>query len=766
MTSFEKNSTVSGETFAPGATTPSPVRTKEELLELSKKNDQALAAYKKKAEESKKKAEESKKKAEESAPDGVMTSSNDSSIASSADFTFDPDRVLDDNGDGRGITVKRENFEVTDDRNNYVSLLIPAWPSTLPAPHNPADYPDTYDLIYLWRMEYRQDQFGNTIATPVKVSIEALALPFDVGGGGGGPISVSLDPLFLPQLPEGPVDWLYSLGHSEIGNEIFSAPKRLYVDQFPPSRGVQPRALGRPANLPEGAVIDLDYLRRYSIISFPLSDYSGKWPADQIVINVNGVELAPIDIYPVGGDLVQTIDLSNTIVEGWGAGTKQVRFKLRDRTGWESAESGSLVVNIQLEDVPTVLPAPILQAARVNRDVARAGLTIQIPDIVSAQPNDRLVVILQTPSGPQRLSPITYGTAPRTVVATWSNLAQPNGQANYDLSVTYEWSRGEVTPLQSPPAVVAVDLRTVEPIPVPDDGSPNPLLGQLVVRGGGANPVDNRIRPEDFNLPATIVFTTYPGAEAGSRVRIFYRSGETAEEVIAVPPIELPNPPVEGSTINVELPWATIARHGNGLKDAYFEVYPPAGSEFEDNALLSPVTPVTVAAVVTLTSFVRYLNVDRPDAVNPVTGHGARENRPAGSPVATTNILNCNSQPWNGIQLLINEPTLNIGERVTVQLQYAANATGTAPYQAPVEVSGSVTSSGTITLVVPFSDIIFPAGSPVPRGPLTGSFLSSFTVQRETGVVDMSNAVMVRYAVNGSNEGYCAFWGTGRPRRV
>lgn len=749
MTSFEKNSTVVGETSAPGATTPDPEKTKEEYLELSKKIDKALASY-------------ARSKSSMLMSVGVQASDP---------FTIDADKILPDNGDGRGITIRRESFEVTDERNNYVSLTIPPWKSTVPPPNDPDDFIGSSDLIYLWRMDYRDDAFGNKVATPVRV-LELARVDFVPPNPAAPEVpvvpeqKVSIEPSFWAQVPEGFVDIFYSLGNSEIGNEVPSDPQRVYVDQFPPSRGTQPRALGRPANLPAGAVIDLDYLRNNPIISFPLPDYSGKWPADQIVINVNGVELAPIDIYPVGDELVQTIDLSNTVVEGWGVGTKQVKYKLRDRTGWESAESGSLVVNIQLEDVPTVLPAPILQAARVNREVARAGLTIEIPDIASAQPNDRLVVILQTPSGRQRLSPITYGTAPRTVVATWDNLAQPDGQANYDLSVTYEWSRGEVTPLQSPPAVVAVDLRTVGPIPDPDDGSPNSLLGQLVVRGGGANPVDNRIRPEDFNLPATIVFTTYPGAEAGSRVRIFYRSGETAEEVIAVPPIELPNPPVEGSTINVELPWATIARHGNGLKDAYFEVYPPVGSEFEDNALLSPVTPVTVAAVVTLTSFVRYLNVDIPDPVNPVTGHGARENRPAGSTTTTTNILNCNSQPWNGIQLLINEPTLNIGARVTVQLQYSASARGNAPYQAPVEVSGSVTSSGTITLVVPFSDIIFPPGSPVPRGPLTGSFLSSFTVQREDGVVDMSSAVMVRYAVNGSNDGYCALWGSGRPRRV
>ncbi|TFF41133.1 hypothetical protein [Pseudomonas sp. RIT623] len=744
MTSFEKNSTVVGETSAPGATTPDPAKTKEEYLELSKKIDKALADYVR------------------SKSNGLMSVG----VQASNPFIIDADKVLPENGDGRGITIKREAFEVTDERNNYVTLTIPAWPSTVP--DDPGDYAGSLDLIYLWRMDYQFDQFGTPIAVPTKVKMEALArVPFDPAGGGGGPVNVAIDPAFWNQLPEGFVDIFYTLGNDQIGNEVPSDPQRVYVDQFPPSRGTQPRALERPANLPAGALIDRDYLRNNPTISFPLRDYSGKWPADQIVINVNGVELAPIEIYPVGDELVQTIDLSNTVVEGWGAGTKQVKYKLRDRTGWESAESGSLVVEIQLEDVPTTLPAPILQAARVNREVARAGLTIQIPDIVSAQPNDRLVVILQTSSGPQRLSPITYGTAPRTVVATWENLAQPDGQANYELSVTYEWSRGEVTPRLSAPAVVAVDLRTMGPIPDPDDGSPNPLLGQLVVRGGGANPVDNRIRPEDFNLPATIVFTTYPGAQAGSRVRIYYRSEENVEEIIAVPAIELPDPPVEGSTINVELPWATIARHGNGLKDAYFEVYPPAGTEFEDNAMLSPVTPVTVAAVVTLTSFVRYSNVDITDPVNPGTGHGARENRPAGSAINTTNILNCNSQPWNGIQLQINEPTLNVGATVTVQLQYSASARGTAPYQAATEVSGRVTSSGTITLVVPFSDINFPVQDPPePRGPVRGSFLSSFTVLREDGVVDMSNAVMVRYAVDGSNNGYCALWGTGRPRGV
>ncbi|WP_460418287.1 hypothetical protein [Pseudomonas sp. microsymbiont 2] len=748
MTSFEKNSIAAGETSAPGATKPDPVKTKEEFLALSNKIDQALAEYKK-----------NKAKATSS---GLM-SVNQQSTASSGDFVIDADKVLPDNGDGRGVTIPREAFDVTDDRNNYVTLTIPAWPVTVLPPNIPDDFLGSFDLIYLWRMDYLDDAFGNKIPNPVKVS-ELTRVAFDPEREES--ISVAVDPAFWATVPEGFVDIFYSVANSEIGNEVASEPQRVYVDQFPPSRGTQPRALGRPANLPADAVIDRDYLRNNPSISFPLADYSGKWPADQILISVNGVELVPIDIYPVGDELVQTIDLSNTVVEGWGAGLKQVKYRLRDRTGWESAESGSLVVEVQLEDVPTVLPAPILQAARVNRELARAGLTIQVPDIVSAQPNDGLVVILQTPSGPQRLSPITYGTAPRTVVATWDNLAQPDGQANYELSVTYEWSRGEVTPRQSPPAVVAVDLRTVGPTPDPDDGSPNPLLGQLVVRGGGADPVDNRIRPEDFNLPATIVFTTYANAQAGSRIRIYYGSAGSAEEIIAVPAIELPDPPVDGSTINVELPWATIARHGNGLKEAYFEVYPPAGSDFEDNAQRSLVTPVTVAAVVTLTSFVRYLNVDITDPVDPAKGHGARENRPAGSTTPTTNILNCNSQPWNGIQLQINEPTLNIGANVTVQLQYSASARGIAPYSEPAEISGTVTSSGTITLVLPFNDIKFPAGSPEPRGPLTGSFLSSFTVQREDGVVDMSNSVMVRYAVNGNNQGYCALWGSGRPRRA
>ncbi|QXH36829.1 hypothetical protein [Pseudomonas muyukensis] len=743
MTSFERNSTVVGETFAPGAKKPDPAKTKEEYLELSRKMDKALAAY-------------TRSKAV-----GLMSGGGTASTS----FTLDADRVLPDNGDGRGITIKREAFEVTDHRNNYVTLTIDPWSSTVYPPNDPADYDGSFDLIYLWRMDYQYDQFGTPIPTPTKVNLEALArLPFDPAGGGGGPVNVAIDPSFWSQLPEGFVDLFITVGNDQIGNEDPSTNTvRVYVDQFPPSRGTQPKALERPGDLPAGALIDRDYLRRNTTISFPLPWYAGEWPADQLVLNVNGVEHAPLDIYPVGDERVPTIDLSNTVVESWGAGTKQVKFKLRDRVGWESAESAAFVVGIQLEDVPATLPAPILHAARVNRDVARAGLTIQIPDIVSAQPNDRLVVILQTPSGPQRLSPITYGTAPRTVVATWDNLAQPDGQASYTLTATYEWSRDDVTVPPSPPASVAVELRTEEPIPDPDDGSPNPLLGTLVVRGGGADPEEGRIRIQDFNLPGIIAFTHFAGAVAGSRIQFFYRSGETTEEIIMVPPIEIPNPPTDGAVVNLVLPWETIARHGNGLKHVFFKVYPPAGSEFEDNPMLSLETPVTVAAITTLTSFVRYRYADIPDPVDPGTGHGRLENRPADSPTNTTNILNCNAKPWLGIELIINEPTLNIDALVTVQLRYSASARGRAPYQAPAEVSGRVTSLGTITLVVPFSDIHFPAGSPVPRGPLAGSFLSSFTVEREDGVVDMSNEVMVRYTVNGSNQGYCALWGG--PRR-
>ena len=687
----------------------------------------------------------------------------DISILAAAAFTLS--NILPDVDDARQNTVPAAAWEDADSSgNSLITITVPRWASTVSDTEAP-DYAGTNDVIYFGR----QDR--NNPANNIRYGDFLFSTPFELTTATSPTeYTFTLTPDFIRWLDPDRLNNIFYIVTNEIVlNDAMSPLQPLFVDATPPSFRSTPGPLGiptTPAGITAPVVLTRALLESNQLIEFPVPLATGAWPGDRIVVRAGGVIVHEAVMWPID-DQAQplplpapapnaTVAIPSIALLALGEGPKELEYELIDRAGWGSGRSQSLQVTLRLDAVPGVLPAPVITAARVDRVIARTGLPIRVPDITNAQPGDLIEMrlirpIAANPPGDTgnvvTLPTFTYGSNPRTVIASWDDLAVPRlgGQSFYDLNVEYTLRRGTADLGISPRAIVPLDLRTVGPVPI-DQGPVNTALTPVVVRGP-ASQTDNLIDSRDTGQDGVITFTYYEGLAAGHVVRFFYDGGTAADQVAE---LELVGNETVGTTVTVALPEAVITARGNGRKPIYYEVYADDTAANANNFQRSPTTDVRVQFVtLALTSFIRYTAVADTRVANGQVIQ--QQNRRPGSPVTQTGIINCGAQPWLGINLEIFEPTLVVGDIVTITLTYSSNALGTAlvnqHYTFDHDVTQADVNDRRLLHSVPYSQIMFyNVGSGPTPALASGSFVSSFTVTKADGGFGSTADCLVRYS--------------------
>ncbi|MFG0631754.1 hypothetical protein [Pseudomonas sp. xss_2] len=691
-------------------------------------------------------------------------------------FTIESGVVTPDIQDGRPNTITRDAHFA----GPHLRVNIPTWPSTIDPSQDPLDFVGTFDqVIFFSRPLDAQDSSRDVQYTPPSrpgvPPRPLLEVPFPPTEAS---YSLTLTPDFLNWLErqrgEGLYNIYYSVANSSEGNLTSSPLHTLFLDLRSPSFNVQPGPLQVPNGLTEPIVLDSTWFSNNPTTDFPLRLANSAQPGDRIEVMVGGRVIHQAVQWPVNPDgsflpdPIPTVSIPRAALEGLPQGRSELRYVLTDRAGWPSQESLPLEVTVDVAAIPTVLPAPIIEAARVDRETARNGLGIRVEDIAGAQPGDRILMRLirpfaidppgDNPNGNVVTLPeFLYGSTPRSTIARWAQLAVARlfGQSHYTLNVEYTLFRGTRNLGTSPRATVDLDLRTVGPGPNPGDLEEGPVNTALVpvTVSGAVDQLPNEITANDGGADADITFTYYQGLAAGHVVRFFYDGEELPN------PLTLSGTEVVGDTVVVPLSNAVFRRIGSGQKPIFYQVYLNGDAINAGNFQRSPTTTVTVRPQsLTVASYVQFVNAF---FTAPGQTEVSVQDRRPGSLVAETGAINCDAYPWLGINLRITDPTLVVGDTVRITLRYS---TGTRAlnlvaqqYSFDHPVTQVDVNNRGINHTVPYAGIRFEQAAE----PLSGSFVSSYTVTNATGDTGNSRVSMIRYAV--SNFGVrCGNWGSPR----
>lgn len=638
--------------------------------------------------------------------------------------------------DGRTNTVPAAALFDTADQNDNVMLEIPKWDPTTVDPQ----YDGTQDQVFIWTVEPSENpDLGDTDV--YRMWPEALA-SYTQPVVDEGSFTVNLPPAFLNKYPEGTLSILYSVANESIGNHAKSQAQTIYLDKRPPSYRRDPGAIVPPASIPANGVITKEILDANTNFQFTVPVYSLSWPGDRIRVydRESGVLVYEGVLWDEAADArLDTITVPSTALRALGEGPKSIVYKLIDRAGWESSASDVRSFSFELQPQPTVLPAPIIRTAPINREVLRAGVKIELPVIANAAPDDQIVMRLISPTGIKTLETFPYSAGFTT--ANWDDIAVPDGQAEYSLRVEYDLKRGSATHGPSSAATVAVNLKTVGPRPI-DPGPVNDQLVPLLIRGG-VDRKDNEIGPADAGVAASVSFTVYEGAALGHVVRFFY-------DGVSAGTYDVKDTDAEGDVVALTLDWSLIRDHGNGTKLAYYEVYESAAAS---NFQRSPSTDVVVTAItVTVSTYVEYEYLK-----------ANFQNKLPGAAIATTGIINCAASPWRGVRVRVRltDAAIAVGDIIRLDWAFALDARGlnvkeSTRLKLEVPVTQVHISSKLVSILVPYNQENF-GGQENGENVLEGSIVCFFTLIKPGDVIGISTPTMARYSAKQSGV-RCANW--------
>ena len=324
------------------------------------------------------------------------------------------------------------------------------------------------------------------------------------------------------------------------------------------------------------------------------------------------------------------------------------------RAGNQTRKPIDVNISMAFQPLPANLQNAVIPLAQeatplIDRADAILGVTIQIPAFDNPQPTDRAVslwgnrvvadfLVGSNPTFPLESSPVPY--------ATLLSEGDATGEGLKNVTATYRIVRGLLEFTPGATAGSGVDLRIPGPVN-PDPGPENPALGQVTVRGGGADPEDNRIRVEDINLPVSVTLRAYTPLVAGEVLQVFWNKK----------PVPGASHTVVGdeTEFNITVPFDFVAQEGDGPKIiVYIQLTSPTLPP--GNAPITVFTPVEVNTF----EFGQLITPFFPDMDDFFES------------------LGCCEQIWEGAKLHVSGDTRNFAEGDTATVHWEGrDSTGT-----------------------------------------------------------------------------------------
>ncbi|MCP3751242.1 hypothetical protein [Pseudomonas sp. SBB6] len=420
-------------------------------------------------------------------------------------------------------------------------------------------------------------------------------------------------------------------------NSVDSLPRDVIVDTLDPALNNPPPKPLLPEDL-TGIEITPEYLADHGdVLTLDVPRYPDPKPGDRWALYLwsqsSAQKVGDVVGDDSGGRAYFTIDVTLEELQALPSGYVEFWIKVTDRAGNESQFSTPQGMVLSLEPAPADLEPPLVPAAPIDLEEARAGVLVQVPAYTNWRTGDYVQV---------RWNGQSIGTFQTNELDEWpleaiARFTVVDQDQPYTAEVDYIVLRGRTYP--SPVTEVEVDTTKAGP-PNPEEPEPvNPTL-ELALLVGPVSGLENELTPEDKDEDVTVTVQVYDPVNADEVIRLFY--GPEAKLVAT----HVITNEAAGSEIEMTISAADIIEVGNGLEQPlFYRIYKDeTATNYQESR------PTLVRAVI----------VQLDDLALPIiTGVPIP---PTGTPVVL-----CSHTPWNGLTVLVSDPSkLQLGDNVTV----------------------------------------------------------------------------------------------------
>jgi len=332
------------------------------------------------------------------------------------------------------------------------------------------------------------------------------------------------------------------------------------------------------------------YLTSVSATGVPLivPPYTGARNQDAVEVYVLLEE--EIVSFKVFDDVIpndRTVFVPTFFLMGKEDGLLAFKFKLKDIVGNIGPDSAALETHLLLKPLPVgpfrTLRVPLAEDAKTLIDLAdvQIGVRALVPRYTNYGKNDRIYLTWGTLTAGTPHKVGDNPTDPMIIDVSDTELIEPdygNATGEKATAVTYQIKRGKLSFNADSPLNINVDLsQVIDPS----------ILPNVLVRGTGPTPQNNKLGESDKGLNAKATFTVPPGLVGVDWARLYW--GDLPDYVAEVAPV-----PAVGADVEFDVPWTEIEKVPGITIEVWYEV----GITGDNNPTPSPFTEVNVEEAV------------------------------------------------------------------------------------------------------------------------------------------------------------------------
>jgi hypothetical protein len=342
----------------------------------------------------------------------------------------------------------------------------------------------------------------------------------------------------------------------------------VYIDKTPPG-SPELAAVQFPREV-EGGLTAAELEALGGTLVAHIAGYTGMAKHDSIRIYWGDIELpaVTVDQDDMGLDKV-LIAFDREFLETVGEDEQLVKYKVYDRAGNVSIDSNVATVQVNLKEIPTDFPAPIIDpgvGSLIDYTEAQIGVQIQIPAYTNPAALD-LVQIYWSENYPMVPVSVPPGNEGDSIVLTLKIPFETiNQMPTGDIDVSYEVSRGGKIVGRSLSSSISVFLTL--PVAYP--------LDKLTVQGTSAdnpNTADNFIDEDDYELNSQGIVKWHDDFQVNDDLNLFWgtqkkqqwyqiKSSDTVAQIDLLIPIDNQIMQLQGTGIDIPVNF-TVTRAGN-----------------------------------------------------------------------------------------------------------------------------------------------------------------------------------------------------------
>jgi hypothetical protein len=455
---------------------------------------------------------------------------------------------------------------------------------------------------------------------------------------------------------EGRYEFAYRFLNSD-GNQFRSDSVFLSVDHTPPNDNDPGTAPSLPQDVINNGGLRLDYLDAHTTLDVTIPRSSDiiagdiidvYWGRPGAAIPTRPTASRPVteaDAASPGSPLV--VGIPSADIQNLPDGDIAILYRYVDRTGNLGQPSAWVELYVDLAPLPENLVEPVVPLHMapdllIDRADAQLGVTVLIPSpgYDNQKPGEDCI---QVSWEGVPLPAVPLAAFPMEILVPWTVLAAGGHDTARPIKVKYSVMRGDWR-TDSAEIDINVDFTVAGIDPGTDNPGPvNEALPVVVIKSREAEPVDDVLGEADKNLPAVAEIPSNPVAK-GQTLRLYWGALESPVDEVIID-AQKPSDP-----ISFTIPWDKIVEGGyNDNLPVYYSTWNGV------NEQESTRTPVDVRII----DIIGLNEVEFPD-------RWQRE------PPTEVPVINCCSEPWNGVRIKVLPDPANFSVDDTLDISWQA----------------------------------------------------------------------------------------------